>query len=65
MAGDEEKFREAAANCLALARTTCDSATRIGLLTLAQKWLDLATSRYGRAAFLALIQDVEDQIEEP
>jgi hypothetical protein len=36
------KYREAAAECLELARMTRDEATRVGLLALAQKWLVLA-----------------------
>jgi hypothetical protein len=37
-----DKFREAAAHCVAIARTTDDPATRASLLTMAQRWYDLA-----------------------
>jgi len=37
-----DEFRRAAANCIAIARTTTDSASRAILLTMAQRWYDLA-----------------------
>jgi hypothetical protein len=39
--GDE--FRKLADNCYELARRTDDPATRVALLTMAQRWFDLAT----------------------
>jgi hypothetical protein len=37
-----DEFRTLAAECLAIARTTSDPAARVTLLTMAQKWFDLA-----------------------
>jgi|SRR3954449_10191011 len=37
-----DEFRKAAADCLQLARATSDPSTRIALLAMAQKWLDLS-----------------------
>lgn len=37
-----DEFRKAAADCLAVARTTDDPVTRVSLLTMAQRWYDLA-----------------------
>jgi hypothetical protein len=39
-----DEFRRAAADCLALARTTTDPATRVSLVILAQQWIDMAAS---------------------
>jgi hypothetical protein len=36
------KHRRMAAQCLAVARETCDSGVRASLIDMAQKWLDLA-----------------------
>lgn len=38
-------FRQAAADCLMLARTTADPLLRTTLLDLAQKWIDLVRSQ--------------------
>ena len=38
-----DQFRKLADNCYELARRTHDPATRIALLTMAQRWFDLAT----------------------
>jgi hypothetical protein len=38
-----DEFRKSAADCVALARATDDHATRVSLLTMAQKWYDLAS----------------------
>jgi hypothetical protein len=37
-----DEFRSLAAECVAIARTTTDPAARVTLLTMAQKWFDLA-----------------------
>jgi hypothetical protein len=42
MPDHSDQFRKAATNCVALARTTTDPVTRINLLTMAQRWYDLA-----------------------
>ena len=35
------RFRKLASDCAAIARTTTDPATRVFLLTMAQRWYDL------------------------
>ena len=53
------EFRKAAADCVALARTTNDPTTRTSLLIMAQKWYDLAN---GPATdFNAIVQEFNDQ----
>lgn len=37
-----DEFRNMAAECLAIARITSDPVARVTLLTMAQKWFDLA-----------------------
>jgi len=37
-----DEFRSLAAECVAIARTTSDPVARVTLLTMAQKWFDLA-----------------------
>jgi hypothetical protein len=37
-----DEFRKLAAECVAIARTTSDPVARVTLLTMAQKWFDLA-----------------------
>jgi hypothetical protein len=54
-----DEFRKAAADCVALARTTTDAMTRTSLLIMAQKWYDLAN---GPATdFNAIVQEFNDQ----
>jgi hypothetical protein len=42
MPDNSDAFRKAASECLYLARTTSDLGTRAALLTMAQRWFDLA-----------------------
>jgi hypothetical protein len=42
MPDSADAFRKAASDCLYLARTTSDLGTRAALLTMAQRWFDLA-----------------------
>jgi hypothetical protein len=43
MSGDRSReHRRMAAECLTIARQTCDSGLRASLVEMAQKWLDLA-----------------------
>jgi hypothetical protein len=42
MSDRSDEFRNLAAECVAIARTTSDPAARVTLLTMAQKWFDLA-----------------------
>jgi hypothetical protein len=39
-----DEFREAATECLRLARTTSDESIRASLLMMAQKWFELAVN---------------------
>ena len=42
MTDSSDEYRRAAGECVAIARTTSDPVTRIKLLTMAQRWYDLA-----------------------
>jgi hypothetical protein len=42
MSDRSDEYRNAAAECIAMARNSTDPDTRLQLLTMAQKWLDLA-----------------------
>jgi hypothetical protein len=54
-----DEFRKAAADCVALARSTTDPTTRASLLIMAQKWYELAN---GPATdFNAIVQEFNDQ----
>jgi hypothetical protein len=57
---DQEKYWKAAAECIELARTTHDAGARADLLTLAQKWLDLASHRFPPDQFLALLEEFNE-----
>jgi hypothetical protein len=54
-----DEFRKAAADCVALARTTIDPVTRTSLLTMAQKWYDLANG--SPANFNAIVREYNDE----
>jgi hypothetical protein len=54
-----DEFRKAAANCVALARTTSDPIARSNLLTMAQRWYEMATRI--PEDFNAVVQDSNDQ----
>jgi hypothetical protein len=59
MTDRSDEFRRAAANCVAIARTTDDPATRVSLLTMAQRWYDLAN---GPAVnFDAIVREFNDR----
>lgn len=59
MADRSDEFRRAAANCVAVARTTDDPATRVSLLIMAQRWYDLAN---GPAInFDAMVREFNDR----
>jgi hypothetical protein len=53
------EFRQAAAECIALARTTTDPATRATLLTMAQRWLTVANG--SATNFDAIVRDFNDR----
>jgi hypothetical protein len=54
-----DEFRKAAADCVALARTTSDPMTRANLLTMAQKWYDLANG--SPTNFEAILREFNDE----
>ena len=54
-----DEFRKAAADCVALARTTSDPMTRASLLIMAQKWYDLANG--SATNFNAIVQEFNDE----
>jgi len=56
MTDRSDEFRKAAASCLELARATSDANTRIALLALAQKWLDLSNGSRSQAGFSAALR---------
>jgi hypothetical protein len=58
---DHSEQLNRAAECLALAQKTDDAATRVTLLTMAQKWLDLANGALSRLNFNAVMQDINDR----
>jgi hypothetical protein len=54
-----DQFRKAAADCIAVARATTDPAIRLRLLTMAQRWYDLAN---GPAInFDAIVREFNDR----
>jgi hypothetical protein len=48
------------AECIELARTTHDTGTRADLLTLAQKWLDVASHRFPPGQLLTLLEEFNE-----
>jgi hypothetical protein len=55
-----DDLRKVATECLALARTASDERTRISLLSMAQKLLELANAPAART-FNAIVQDFNDR----
>jgi hypothetical protein len=56
-----EEFRQAAAECVGLANATTDSGTRVSLLMMAQKWLDIANDALAADKKLEVVlQDFND-----
>ncbi len=57
-----DEFRQAAAECVALAKATIDPGTRVSLLMMAQKWLDIANDALAADKKLEVVlQDFNDQ----
>jgi hypothetical protein len=54
-----DEYRHAAAKCVAIARTTSDPDTRTKLLTMAQKWHDMANG--SATDFNAILREFNDQ----
>jgi hypothetical protein len=59
MPDQTDEFRASAAACIAIARNTDDPAARAILLTMAQKWYDLANGP--SINFDALVRDFNDR----
>jgi hypothetical protein len=57
MTDRSDEFRKAAAECLQLARATSDPSTRVSLLAMAQKWLDLANGPRGQDDLDAAVRE--------
>jgi hypothetical protein len=55
------EYREWAAECLRLAQTEADEATRVRFLTMAQRWLDLAEGRHESEEFDRLLAEFNDR----
>jgi hypothetical protein len=55
-----DKFRQAATDCLRLARRTTDPATRLSLLTLAQQWFTLANGSPAEGTLRAALRIFND-----
>jgi hypothetical protein len=53
--------RQFAAECLALARQAADLNIRAALISMAQKWLELADERRGTHAFNEIIQELNER----
>lgn len=60
MTDRSDEFRNAASDCLQLARLTSDPSTRASLLLMAQKWFDLANGPRSQAGFDAAVQVFND-----
>jgi hypothetical protein len=61
-----DEYRRAASECLYLARTTSDLGTRAALLTMAQRWFDLADGSSRRRSMEAAIEALnETQMTKP
>jgi hypothetical protein len=58
--GDEDKFLQAAADCIDIARGTQDEQTRVALIVLAQQWLDLAQNGSDDGALVGALQAFSD-----
>ena len=55
-----DRYLQAAAECLESARATPDEETRASLLALAQKWIDLTQHRPDGSALLAALEVFND-----
>jgi hypothetical protein len=60
-----EKYWQAAADCIELARNAHDEKTRAGALALAQKWLDAESHRPDARGFLAAQKEFNDRQMKP
>jgi hypothetical protein len=60
MSDRSDEFRKAANECLELARNTTDVTTRVSLLTMAQKWFDLANGPARDDRLNTILRDFND-----
>jgi len=56
-----DRYRAMAAQCFEMATTTSDTAARATLLTMAQRWLEMAGETFGDRLFNALIDDFNER----
>jgi hypothetical protein len=61
MADRSDEFRKAAQECLQIAGRTTDASARVALLTMAQKWFDLANGSVRDDRFDAALRHFNDQ----
>ena len=59
MPDSSDGYRQAAAECVAIARTTSDPDTRVKLMTMAQRWFDMANG--SQVNFDAILRGFNDQ----
>jgi hypothetical protein len=60
MSDRSDEFRQAVNECLELARNTTDATTRVSLLTMAQRWFDLANGSSGDGRLNIILRDFND-----
>ena len=60
MQDESRRYRQAAARCLRLARKTTDQQTRIELIHLAQKWVQLANDDFELRRIVAAAEKLID-----
>jgi len=60
MQDEIRRYRQAAARCLRLARKTTDQQTRIELIHLAQKWVQLANDDFELRRIVSTAQKLID-----
>jgi hypothetical protein len=57
---DQDTYRQAAAECLAIAKSTTEQDTRMRLVVLASKFLDLAQAQGDDQALRVLMDEFND-----
>ena len=59
MPDPSDGYRQAAAKCVAIARSTSDPHTRVKLMMMAQRWFDMANG--SQVNFEAILRGFNDQ----
>jgi hypothetical protein len=59
MPDPSDGYRQAAAKCVAIARSTSDPHTRVKLMMMAQRWFDMANG--SQVNFDAILRGFNDQ----